>query len=111
MLCRRRRSHLLQFSRPNRTADNRWTPARALWLVVTERSWKAAELSFLVRQAANHPQPKVDRRRGEMSRLQMHPVPNDHRLIEGEPWLGAIPVHEFVYGADSAAAHLGTIDY
>ena len=46
MLCRPRRSHLLQFSRPNRTADNRWTPARALWFVVTECSWKAHELSF-----------------------------------------------------------------
>ena len=46
MLCRRRRSHLLQFSRPNRTADNRWTPARALWFVVTECSWKADGLSF-----------------------------------------------------------------
>jgi hypothetical protein len=27
MLCRRRCSHLLQFSRANRTVDNRWTPA------------------------------------------------------------------------------------
>jgi len=35
-----------QFSRPNRTADNRWTPARALWFVVTECSWKADGLSF-----------------------------------------------------------------
>jgi hypothetical protein len=37
MLCRPRRSHLLQFSRPNGTADNRWTPARALWFVVTDK--------------------------------------------------------------------------
>ena len=33
-----------------------------------------------------------------MSRLQMHPIANDHRLVEGEPWLGAVPVHEFVDG-------------
>jgi hypothetical protein len=39
-----------------------------------------------------------DRPRGEISRLQMHPVANDHHLIEREPWLGAIPVHEFVDG-------------
>lgn len=47
-----------------------------------------------VRQGANRLQPDVDRRRGEKSRLQMQPVVNDHRLIEGR----AIPVHEFVDG-------------
>lgn len=33
-----------------------------------------------------------------MSRLQMHPIANDHRLVEGEPWLGAVPIDEFVDG-------------
>ena len=41
---------------------------------------EAAVCGF-VRQSANRPQTEVDRPRGEMSRLQMHPVANDHRLI------------------------------
>jgi len=28
----------------------------------------------------------------------MHPIANDNRFVEGEPWLGAIPVNEFIDG-------------
>ena len=56
---------------------------------------ETAVCGFL-RQAANRLQPEVDRPRGRDVA-----APEDHRLIEGEPWLGAIPV-QFVDGVAMA---------
>jgi hypothetical protein len=42
----------------------------------------------LAGQPTNGPQPEVDRPRGEMPRLQLHPIANDDRLTEGQPRLG-----------------------
>ena len=33
----------------------------------------------------------------------MHATANNHSLAEGQPWLGAVPVHEFVDGVAIAA--------
>ncbi len=41
---------------------------------------------------------EVDRTGGEMARLQVHPVADDNRLAERQPWFGAIPVHKLVNG-------------
>ena len=46
---------------------------------------EAAVCGF-VRQTANRPQPEVDRARGEMTGLEMHPIANYNRLVKGEPW-------------------------
>jgi hypothetical protein len=36
----------------------------------------------------------------------MHPIANDDRLAEGQPWLGTVPVYEFVYGVAIAALRI-----
>ncbi len=41
----------------------------------------------------------------QIAGLGMHAIANDHSLAEGQPWIGAIPVHEFV--ARMAMARLG----
>jgi hypothetical protein len=57
-----------------------------------------AAVRSLIRQTANCPHPQVDRARREMPGLKMHPIANDNSLVEGESWLGAVPIHEFVDG-------------
>jgi len=52
----------------------------------------------------------VDRARGEIAGRQMHPIANDNRFVEGEPWLGTVPINEFVMAWRYHAAHLGMTD-
>ena len=44
----------------------------------------------------------------EIAGFQMHSVPDDHRLAERQPRLGAIPLHEFVNRMPIAALGIGT---
>ena len=45
---------------------------------------------------------------GARLRFQMQSVPDDHRFAERQSWLGAVPLHEFVYGMPIAALGIGT---
>jgi hypothetical protein len=42
-----------------------------------------------------------------MSGFKMHSIANDNRLVEGEPWFGAVPVDEFVDGVPIPSLCIG----
>ncbi len=57
-----------------------------------------AGIGCFVCQAPHGSQPQVDRRCRKASGLQLDPVSQYHRLAEGQPRLGAVPVDEVVDG-------------
>ena len=74
----------------------------------------------LVRKAAHGSETKIDRAWSEIARLQMHSIPDDNCLAEGQPRLGTIPIHKFVdrvpvsalrVGAGKAVEHRGLCDF
>jgi hypothetical protein len=68
---------------------------------------KAAICSFVC-ETPDCSKSKVDGARGKIARLQMHPVPDDHRLAERQPRFRAIPFHEFVDRMPVTALSVGT---
>jgi len=60
------------------------------WRTISDRAWRLRR----PQSAASYAKGRTAR--GEVSRLEMHSIANDNRLIEREPWLGAVPIHEFV---------------
>lgn len=55
-----------------------------------------AALCRLIRQSPNGAKPEVNCTWREVTGLEVHPITDDHCLTERQPWLGAVPVHEFV---------------
>jgi hypothetical protein len=68
---------------------------------------KPAIRSFVC-EAPDFSKSKVDSAWGELTRLQMHPVPDDHSLAERQPRFRAIPFHEFVDRMPITALSVGT---
>ncbi len=69
---------------------------------------KEPAVGRLVREPAHRSETKVDSTGSEIAGFQMHSVSEDHRFAERQPWLGTVPIQEFVNRVPIPALSIGT---